>query len=301
MKPRIFISHAWEDKIVVRSVEDKLKSWGIDVWVDHSEIRGGENLPERISNALGWCSTVLLVWSEAASKSHWVKIEWTSAISLKKEIIPCRLDETELPPILTNTSYLNFHDFDKGIAQLPRALKLVERLKLRSHPILDKFSEDDVSNMLKEKNFFDKERHWMGKGVHHEYEEVECNREKLVIDHTTGLTWQQSGSEDVWFLGKAGDITENVDRIAETNIVLLNKKNYAGYDNWRLPTLEEAMSLMEPQTYDELHIKPIFDKKQRVILTADRWSAFRAWVVYFDYGSCFDDLVGSDLYIRAVR
>ncbi|MCB9501891.1 MAG: DUF1566 domain-containing protein [Deferribacteres bacterium] len=27
----------------------------------------------------------------------------------------------------------------------------------------------------------------------------------------------------------------------------LNKANFAGYSDWRLPTLEEAMTLMEPE------------------------------------------------------
>jgi hypothetical protein len=59
--PKIFISHAWEDKAIVRRLEDELKTAGAEVWVDHSGVRGGDNLPKRISDALEWCDTVLLV------------------------------------------------------------------------------------------------------------------------------------------------------------------------------------------------------------------------------------------------
>jgi len=46
--PKIFISHAWEDKPSVRRLEAELRSAGAEVWVDHEGIRGGDNLPERI-------------------------------------------------------------------------------------------------------------------------------------------------------------------------------------------------------------------------------------------------------------
>ncbi len=75
--PKIFISHAWEDKPLVRRLESELKAAGAEVWVDHEGIRGGDNLPERISEALEWCDTLLLIWSKAASQSHWVVLEWT--------------------------------------------------------------------------------------------------------------------------------------------------------------------------------------------------------------------------------
>jgi predicted esterase len=87
-KPRIFISHAWEDKALVRRLEKTLADAGAQVWVDHAGIRGGDNLPERINDALERCNTLLLVWSKAAKSSHWVKLEWTNAISLRKLIIP---------------------------------------------------------------------------------------------------------------------------------------------------------------------------------------------------------------------
>ncbi|MCI0695319.1 toll/interleukin-1 receptor domain-containing protein [candidate division KSB1 bacterium] len=57
--PRIFISHAWEDKPLVRRLEIELKAAGAGVWVDHVGIRGGDNLPERISEALEWKRMVI--------------------------------------------------------------------------------------------------------------------------------------------------------------------------------------------------------------------------------------------------
>jgi hypothetical protein len=74
-KLKVFISHAWEGKPFAMQLEEELKSTIADVWVDHSGIRGGDNLPKEISDALEWCDTLLLIWSERASKSRWVELE----------------------------------------------------------------------------------------------------------------------------------------------------------------------------------------------------------------------------------
>ena len=50
----------------------------------------------------------------------------------------------------------------------------------------------------------------------------------------------------------------------------LNTKGYAGYHEWRLPTVEESASLDEPgKKNGGLYIAPVFSNKQRWILTGD--------------------------------
>jgi hypothetical protein len=100
--PKIFISHSWDNKPLVRRLEAELKAAGAEVLVDHAGVRGGDNLPKEISAALAWCNTVVLVWSQLAAQSHWVELEWTNAIALRKLVIPCRLDKTALPALLSN-------------------------------------------------------------------------------------------------------------------------------------------------------------------------------------------------------
>jgi hypothetical protein len=71
--PKIFISHSWDNKSLVRRLEAELKAAGAEVWVDHAGVRGGENLPKEISAALAWCNTVILVWSQSAAQSRSLK------------------------------------------------------------------------------------------------------------------------------------------------------------------------------------------------------------------------------------
>ena len=83
----------------------------------------------------------------------------------------------------------------------------------------------------------------------------------------------------------------------------LNRIDYANYHNWRLPTLEEAMSLMKKeQRNGELFIDPIFDQTQKGIWTSDlTQNGSLAWVVFLNYGSCYVNCFDLENYIRAVR
>lgn len=125
--PKIFISHSWDNKPLVRRLEAELKSAGAEVWVDHAGVRGGDNLSKEISAALAWCNTVVLVWSQSAAESHWVELEWTNAIALRKLVIPCRLDKTDLPALLANLLYLDFTEIEKGLTQLREAVQLAQK------------------------------------------------------------------------------------------------------------------------------------------------------------------------------
>lgn len=147
--------------------------------------------------------------------------------------------------------------------------------------------------MLREKGFFDSSRHVEGKGASHQYEQVERQEQKLVFDHATGLIWQLSGSEGV--LTYAG---------AVKYVQELNQQRFAGYQKWRLPTLEEAMSLVEAKKHGELYLDVIFDHRQRWVWTVDKFDDNAGWIVSFEHGSCGHGLRGlteSTNFVRALQ
>lgn len=148
-------------------------------------------------------------------------------------------------------------------------------------------SDEAVQQMLKKFHFYDSYENKSGKGFANTYE----RNGEVVIDRASGLIWQQSGSQEYMNYAKSQEYIKK-----------LNDQGFAGYKDWRLPTLEEGMSLMEPQKQsNDLYIDPVFDGKQRWIWTADRHSAERAWNVLFYDGNCSHFLVGSYGYVRAVR
>lgn len=119
---KIFISYADEDKKISTKLESKLKQNGAKTWIDYANIYGGDNFVEATSNAIEWCDTLILLWSESAAISYYVKKEWTAAFTKEKKIIICILDETELPTILYSSHYIDFTNFLSGYLELRKTL-----------------------------------------------------------------------------------------------------------------------------------------------------------------------------------
>jgi hypothetical protein len=140
----------------------------------------------------------------------------------------------------------------------------------------------------------------------HDYELMSIKGDKVVIDYSMGLMWHQSGSEEhmSWlsenFFGLEYSSRWNK---VEGWIKNLNELGYAGYHDWRLPTLEEAVSLLESsKKNNDLYIDPLFSDKQRWIWTVDKYSAGAVWAVTFDYGGVDSYGVHSrGNYVRPVR
>ncbi len=156
-------------------------------------------------------------------------------------------------------------------------------------------SKDDVKRMLKKNDYYCTDKYpWSkpfsnpeGRGIANDF--TAQKNGKVVYDAATGLTWQQSGSSSMKFAE------------VQAYIQKINRENYGGFSNWRLPTLEEAMSLMEPKKNSAgRYIDPVFDAAQAWIWTADKYSASASWYVYFLGGVCFYGVSLND-YVRAVR
>ncbi len=123
------------------------------------------------------------------------------------------------------------------------------------------------------------------------YKLTEINGDKMVIDTTKGLMWQQSGSTNMMAYQKA-----------EEYIAKLNINKFAGYDDWRLPTVIDAKTMIEKGLFLSV-VDDVFDKKQYWIWTSDKDKehSSRAFAVNLDYRtSCAHNMM--DLYyVRAVR
>ena len=118
-----------------------------------------------------------------------------------------------------------------------------------------------------------------------------ANPDKTVTDRTTGLVWQQSGSEFPLTWSRAKDY-----------IQALNASRFAGSDTWRLPTIAELVTLLTelPQGEDYC-IEPIFDQRQKRIWSCDRRSFIAAWYVSIDMGYVAWQDFTAYYHVRAVR
>jgi len=150
-------------------------------------------------------------------------------------------------------------------------------------------SRDDAKLMLKQKGLFDK--FWNKAGdFNNEFESRSINRDKVVIDHSADLMWHPSGSL------KLVNLEEAWQWIAD-----LNKQRYAGFADWRLPTLEEAASLLENSRQKNLYINRAFDTRQWCIWTGDSLNSHLMWIVVFSGRIDWFDRNVRMNYVRPVR
>jgi hypothetical protein len=127
--------------------------------------------------------------------------------------------------------------------------------------------------------------------IRHRYEVRSIVYDEVVVDYTTGLMWHQNGSERFKDKEKISEWVDN-----------LNLKGYAGFKDWRLPTIEEASSLLEPkQLFGDMYVDTVFDVKQPWIWTGDSYGNDAAWVMSACYGSVFWNKFDEYFSIRPVR
>lgn len=314
-QPKIFISYSWEDKAISRKLADCLRRDGAQVWIDYSENKAGDSFIKKMNSGLEWCDIFVLLWSKSAANSNFVSMEWGGALANNLKIIPCLIDKTKLPFILSGRIYKDFSDFDEGYNSLAKDLNLVlkeekpkkikklnetnEKPTISNLEIISVFrnspqelSRNDVKNILLKYDFFDSNKNENGRGFDASFKNQNIKGENVVIEKNSGLMWQQSGSSKEFLFEDTGKW-----------IIEINKMKLAGSDDWRLPTLEEAMSLMKSKkTNNNKYIDPIFDSIQGLIWTADKMkNANRQWIVSFNYGHCISTPYTDDLYVRAVR
>jgi ubiquinone/menaquinone biosynthesis C-methylase UbiE len=124
-----------------------------------------------------------------------------------------------------------------------------------------------------------------------QFESMSVKRDKVVVDKASWLMWHQSGSEEPLDFFMALEWIDD-----------LNSKRFAGYSDWRLPTVEEAASLMEIEKKNgDLLIDPVFSNVQGAVWTGDSYYPGRLWLARYYRSGFADDLKIHIGWVRPVR
>lgn len=162
-----------------------------------------------------------------------------------------------------------------------------EIIHLRNKP--GTLSKKELKEMIESRGFRDSE--WNPDGdFPNKYRARTIKGGKVVVDYATGLMWQQSGSTN-----------ELSYREADNYIDRLNRKSYAGFSDWRLPTVEEFASLLEPRKKGVRYIDPVFNLRQLWCWSADKRSSGKAWGISIRSGIVTYETDGDKYYVRGVR
>jgi len=140
-------------------------------------------------------------------------------------------------------------------------------------------NRSDISTMLVQYNFFELSRNTQGSFVN----DFADNKDGTVTDRATGLMWQKSGS------------LERLDnRAANEYVKQLNSNHFAGYSDWRVPTIEELASLLARSRNNSVHMAPVFESHQTSCWSADKCDVgleqdyYGYWIVNFKQGQILE-------------
>ena len=127
-------------------------------------------------------------------------------------------------------------------------------VSLRETP-LNKLTSNNIDDMLLKYGFFESSRNPTGTFNNN----LVDNNDGTVTDMTTGLMWQRSGSDRKLSIRSARNYLEN-----------LNKNALAGYDDWRIPTMEELASLLNKNKVNNVHMDSVFNTQQYRCWSSDK-------------------------------
>ncbi len=95
-----------------------------------------------------------------------------------------------------------------------------------------------------------------------------------VLDRRNRRIWERSGSV---YPQNVRQALERIDR--------MNRDRYGGIDSWRLPTVDELLTLIDPPSrFEHFCAPPVFDPLQKRLWSCDRKSATAFWFVSLDIG-----------------
>jgi hypothetical protein len=145
----------------------------------------------------------------------------------------------------------------KRLASIPKAVIDAKAYTIKLRDISAELLESDIKEMIKKHNFFVKDLNEKGDFPN----DFVDNGDGTITDRVTGLMWEKGGSSSLLRYFEA-----------EKYVSRLNKERFLGYNDWRIPTLEELCSLLEQKVNQRgQHISSPFKDKLSNCLSADRF------------------------------
>ncbi len=267
------IFESWGGKDRIKSLKERHYYFFIDDWSQPASLL----LMERGIKHARILARILapqeMIDSAVASQGKAISLNRSYAIDdrlkswLKRNIID-QGDTSKVIPVRQESSQESLETDlpDWEAATLPR-----EKVHLAS--CAGKISEERAGRIVREKNFFDSHRNPNGNFSNYL---IDNDDGLTVTDATTGIMWQRHGC-DITSIRKVKDYAGR-----------MNREGLAGFQDWRLPGLEEALSLMEPlKSSKDLHLHPCFSVEQPFIFLAETRAPGGYWFCDYREGSIY--------------
>ena len=163
MTHEVFISYSSKNAEYANAVSERLKSEGIECWIDTNNIRTATNFAQEIIDGLNEAKVVVLIYSKDSDQSKYVYREIETAFDSNKHIVPLKIDDTfpeELEFFLRGTQWLDASPAareNKNVTLDECYDEVVETVKkLKDVPIVPRKIVNEKVNNNSNKGFFEK-------------------------------------------------------------------------------------------------------------------------------------------------
>lgn len=147
-RKRVFISYSYEDRDNAELIADRLKSAGIDIFIDYKGISVGDKIFDELKYLFQASDFVLILLSKSIFKSPYFHFEYSQdffrqAQQRKIAVIPILIEKCNIPSDFLEYNILNLTaNFDKGIE------KLIERIRIIPEISFNKLGYQEFENMV---------------------------------------------------------------------------------------------------------------------------------------------------------
>jgi hypothetical protein len=196
MTPKVFVSHASEDKErFVLDFATKLRAKGIEAWLDKWEILPGDSLIDKLfEEGIKNAEAVIVVVSSFSVNKPWVREELNAAMVRKingiSKLIPVVIDDCQVPEALQSTVWERIKDLNNYDAELERIVSAIyehrEKPPIGAPPAYTQTTISIVPGLTR----------------------VDSLVLKLAGDHAVDRGYSFGSAEDVFEKAKALDIDE---------------------------------------------------------------------------------------------
>ncbi|MGQ0660013.1 toll/interleukin-1 receptor domain-containing protein, partial [Sphingosinicella sp.] len=91
MNGHVFVSHGSDDRVQANELAAFIEAKGAKAWIAPRNVRPGQDYSEQLQEAIENCSAFLVLVTDKANKSPYVRAEVEMAFSLFKPIFPVRM------------------------------------------------------------------------------------------------------------------------------------------------------------------------------------------------------------------
>jgi hypothetical protein len=307
--PRIFISYAKEDVCYADELRRLLKLADFDPWMDSAGLLAGDAWEARLLEIMRTSDFVVALLSEHTAGGYQeeeLRVALENAPAGRPANVPFVLSlllrgdsEAALPGFLDRSKFIRVYSFDTNwrlvhewLSRSARSAGLSTPLMFRSEPRTD-LDESAASEMIVKRNFFDGSRNIDGRPAAEAL--ITLLNGALVEDRATGRIWTRNCAAAMPYLGQTH---------ARMVAWKANEQRLGGSGDWRLPTLEEAMSLMTREKNARgLFISPYFSDDDYVLTCDTCMIGARSfvWVVCYGLGDCQVVPTDAEVPVRLVR